>query len=138
MESEIKKQKRGSSNITDNSYSKSLQTKQLLENIKEISDKFIKEDINYEICGTFNLDSDNNIIGYSYNPEYKIKEKFGRNSCTYDNIKKLSNKLWHTHPDKYYPSYEDIMFIFNKKRNCITYFTRNTKLANCNEFIIRN
>jgi len=95
------------------SSSKSIQS---IELIKDIAKNFINESIIYEVCGTFNLDSNDNKIGYSFNPNFYSKDKLSntRNFCTYDNLI-LSSKIWHTHPDKYYPSNEDIFKIFKNK-----------------------
>jgi hypothetical protein len=107
---ELKKRKRTTSS---SSSSKSIQ---LINNIKDIAKNFIKKSITYEVCGTFNLDSNDNIINYSFNPNFYSKSTLdkSRNYCTYDNLI-LSSKIWHTHPDKYYPSNEDIFKIFKKK-----------------------
>jgi hypothetical protein len=112
---EIKKRKRSSSSSLSSS-SKSIQSIELINYIKDIAKNFIKESIKYEVCGTFNLDSNDNIIGYSFNPNFYSKDNLfnTRNFCTYDNLI-LSSKIWHTHPDKYYPSNEDIFKIFKNK-----------------------
>lgn len=107
-----KKRKRNSSS----SFSKSIQSIDLIDYIKDIAINFIKPTIEYEVCGTFNLDSNDNILGYAFNPDFyhKTASNSNRNFCTYDNLK-LSSKIWHTHPDKYYPSNEDIFKIFKNK-----------------------
>lgn len=108
---EIKRKKSSLSSLS--SSSKSIQS---IELIKDIAKNFINESIIYEVCGTFNLDSNDNKIGYSFNPKIYTKDKLSntRNFCTYDNLI-LSSKIWHTHPDKYYPSNEDIFKIFKKE-----------------------
>jgi hypothetical protein len=109
---DIKKRKRSSSSTL----STSIKSSDLIDNIKDIALHFINPSITYEVCGTFNLDKNDNITGYSFNPNFHSKSDLSnnRNFCTYDNLI-LTSKIWHTHPGKYYPSNEDIFKIFNVK-----------------------
>lgn len=69
--------------------------------IKNIS---IDKQINYEICGTIIENNNYELVLHTSN----MLSKSNRNLCNYiyyDNV------IWHTHPDKFYPSVEDIMKI---------------------------
>jgi len=112
---DIKKRKRKSSS-TLSTISTSIQSDDLIDNIKDIALHFINPSITYEVCGTFNLDKNDKITGYSFNPNFHSKSHLSnnRNFCTYDNLI-LTSKIWHTHPDKYYPSNEDIFKVFKVK-----------------------
>jgi hypothetical protein len=70
------------------------------EVIEKIRENFLKDNINYEICGNFIL-KNKKIIDYTYN-EYSKDSKL----CVHD---RYTSHIWHTHYDKIYPSYQDIL-----------------------------
>lgn len=93
----------------------------MFDNEKEIMLKIYEEyhNQNYEICGNLEI-TDNSISKVTHNEKDKIEneKKFRkykhssekvRHSCKYENY---SMAIWHTHPKKIYPSYEDVAKVF--------------------------
>jgi len=122
LEPEIKKSRIHSSNSSLNSNSSSGSIKpriSLFENEKDVMLQIFEEYHNqkYEICGNLTITDDNKLTDITYNKRNadKNKKKYEernpddkreRNNCEYS---KYSTAIWHTHPNKIYPSSEDVL-----------------------------
>jgi len=76
--------------------------------LSEIHDKLYNK--TFEVCGNLQISEDDNLV-YSYNKiDYNKQKKIknSRASCQYE---KYTKYIWHTHPNKIYPSIEDILQI---------------------------
>lgn len=128
MVAERSRSKSKSKSPINNSDSDKVDTPSLkmFDNEKEIMLKIYEEyhNQNYEICGNLEI-ADNSISKVTHNEKDKIEnekifrknrnstekkstEKI-RHSCRYE---KYSMAIWHTHPKKIYPSYEDVAKVF--------------------------
>jgi hypothetical protein len=77
----------------------------------------ITADLKYEICATIEIVSDEEVRLLLHNKGHRSNTT-SRDSCTFDK-NKSQNIILHNHPDKYYPSREDIEKVVKDKNMTI-------------------